>query len=303
MKCKISNTRHPNCSARKILILFIVFLTFFTKSFGEDPIIPALSSRNEHFRQFMNNLEQSYMDEVRGIKIIPHIYTYTAVEKDTLMKIAARCTIPLETLALLNDFSSPEIEIVGKTLYIPAAAGLFIKDNPSSILEKLLQIRFPDYKDFTVIQLNGEKYYFIQSERLTPTERAFFFDARISSPLPDGVLSSAYGMRISPITGEPLFHKGIDLAAPQGTPVYACKSGEVLSADADDVYGNFIILQHENNMQSVYAHLSEIAVSSGYVRSGSIIGYVGTTGLSTGPHLHFEIRTNGKNKNPEDYLP
>ena len=105
------------------------------------------------------------------------------------------------------------------------------------------------------------------------------------------------------ISGQELFHKGIDLAAPEGTPVYACKSGEVLSASIDSTYGNFIILQHENNMQSVYAHLSKFAVSEGYVRSGTVIGYVGTTGLSTGPHLHFEIRTNGKNRNPQDYLP
>ena len=98
-----------------------------------------------------------------------------------------------------------------------------------------------------------------------------------------------------------LIHAFLEVS--EGTPVYACKSGEVLSASNDSTYGNFIILQHENNMQSVYAHLSKIAVSEGYVRSGTIIGYVGTTGLSTGPHLHFEIRTNGKNRDPKDYLP
>jgi len=291
-----------SCNNRKVLS-FLLILTVFSASFCEDQIIPALSSRNELFRQFMDNLEKSYMDEVRGVKIIPHIYTYTAAEKDTLMSIAARCNIPLETLALLNNYSSPETEIVGKTLYIPSAAGLFVTDTPNSILEKLVQIRFPDYKELPSVVLGGKNYYFIQSERLTPTERAFFFDARMSSPLPEGVLTSSYGMRISPISGQELFHKGIDLAAPEGTPVYACKSGEVLSASTDNVYGNFIILQHENNMQSVYAHLSKFAVSEGYVRSGTIIGYVGTTGLSTGPHLHFEIRTNGKNRDPKDYLP
>ena len=297
--------KHAPLNKKKLTILLVLILiqAFLSAAFCENQTIPALSSRNELFRQFMNNLEQSYMSEVRGVKIQPKIYTYTAVEKDTLMSVAARCTIPIETLVLLNNYPSPEAEIAGKKLYIPAAAGLFVKDEPASILEKLIQIRFPDYNEYPAIQLDGKSYYFIQSERLTPTERAFFYDARMSSPLPDGILTSAYGMRISPISGEPLFHKGIDLAAPQGTPVYACKSGEVLSASSDSTYGNFIILQHENDMQSVYAHLSEIAVSTGYVRSGTIIGYVGTTGLSTGPHLHFEIRTNGKNKNPEDYLP
>ncbi|MCR4939229.1 MAG: M23 family metallopeptidase [Treponemataceae bacterium] len=297
--------KHAPFNAKKLIFLLIsiYLLTILSAAFCEDQTIPALSSRNELFRQFMDNLEKSYMDEVRGVKIIPHIYTYTAVEKDTLITVAARCNIPIETLVLLNNFSSPDAEITGKKLYVPAAAGLFVKDEPASILEKLIQIRFPDYKEAPVVQLDGKNYYFIQSERLTPTERAFFYDARMSSPLPEGVLTSAYGMRISPISGQELFHKGIDLAAPEGTPVYACKSGEVLSASNDSTYGNFIILQHENNMQSVYAHLSKFAVSEGYVRSGTVIGYVGTTGLSTGPHLHFEIRTNGKNRNPQDYLP
>ncbi len=297
--------KHAPFNAKKLIFLLIsiYLLTTLSAAFCEDQTIPALSSRNELFRQFMDNLEKSYMDEVRGVKIIPHIYTYTAAEKDTLITVAARCNIPIETLVLLNNFSSPDAEITGKKLYVPAAAGLFVKDEPASILEKLIQIRFPDYKEAPVVLLDGKNYYFIQSERLTPTERAFFYDARMSSPLPEGVLTSAYGMRISPISGQELFHKGIDLAAPEGTPVYACKSGEVLSASNDSTYGNFIILQHENNMQSVYAHLSKFAVSEGYVRSGTVIGYVGTTGLSTGPHLHFEIRTNGKNRNPQDYLP
>ena len=288
---------------RKLVIVLFFLLFVFFPSFADDEDIPALSSRNTLFRLFMDDLEQSYMNEVRGIKIIPHIYKYTAVEKDTLITVAARCNIPLETLSLLNDFPSAESVITGKTLYIPAAAGLFVTDSPVSILEKLVQIRFPDYKDFPSVTLDGKKYYFIQSERLTPTERAFFFDSRMSSPLPEGVLTSAYGMRESPISGNMLFHKGIDLAAPSGTPVYACKSGEIISATTDSTYGNFIIIQHEGNMQSVYAHLSEFAITEGYVRSGTIIGYVGTTGLSTGPHLHFEIRQNGKNKDPANYLP
>ncbi|MCR4939356.1 MAG: M23 family metallopeptidase [Treponemataceae bacterium] len=286
---------------KKLLFFFLLIITSY--AFCDDQTIPALSSRNAQFRQFMDNLEKSYMSEVRGIKVVPYIYTYTAAEKDTIISIAARCNIPHETLALLNDYSSTDTDIKNATIYIPAAAGLFVKEEPSSILEKLIQIRFPDYKAYPSIQLKGKKYYFLQAERLTPTERAFFLDSKMASPLPEGILTSAYGMRESPITGSMLFHKGIDLAAPEGTPVYACKSGYVLSASSDDVYGNFVILQHENNLQSVYAHLFEIEKKEGYVHSGSVIGYVGTTGLSTGPHLHFEIRQNGENKNPEDFLP
>lgn len=290
-------------SIRIFLLSLIFTLLISFQAFCNEQEIPALSSRNAQFRQFMDNLEQTYMDEVRGIKVTPYIYTYATSDKDTIISIASRCNIPQESLVLLNDYSSVEADIKNTTLYIPAAAGLFVTDSPASILEKLVQIRFPDYKDFPSISLKGKIYYFIQSERLTPTERAFLFDAKIVSPLPDGILTSAYGMRISPFSGNMLFHKGIDLAAPEGTPVYACKSGYVLTNDSDDVYGNFIILQHEENLQSVYAHLSKTAITDEYVSSGTIIGYVGETGLATGPHLHFEIRKNGENKNPEDFLP
>jgi murein DD-endopeptidase MepM/ murein hydrolase activator NlpD len=105
-------------------------------------------------------------------------------------------------------------------------------------------------------------------------------------------ITSVFGWRMHPITGEYRFHAGTDLAAPQGTPVVAAATGQVVTADFVGGYGLTVILQHEKGTQeSLYAHLSEIFVRSGdEVEQGTVIGRVGSTGNSTGPHLHFEWR-------------
>ncbi|MDU3724529.1 MAG: peptidoglycan DD-metalloendopeptidase family protein, partial [Clostridium celatum] len=100
------------------------------------------------------------------------------------------------------------------------------------------------------------------------------------------------------------YHKGIDIAKDMGEDVIAAFDGEIKSAGYNDGgYGNLIIIEHEGNMETYYAHLSEIYVSEGdIVKKGDIIGAIGSTGYSTGPHLHFELRVNGEPVNPEPYI-
>ena len=113
-------------------------------------------------------------------------------------------------------------------------------------------------------------------------------------------LSSDFGVRKSPFGGEQQFHKGIDMAAPEGTKVYACKAGSVISTVyMDKTFGNYIVIKHPNGLTSIYAHLSKIQVENGEkVTTGQQIGLVGKTGKVTGPHLHFEIRQGGKAEDP-----
>ncbi|GGM94305.1 peptidase M23 [Thermus composti] len=101
------------------------------------------------------------------------------------------------------------------------------------------------------------------------------------------------------------FHTGIDLAAPAGTPIYAAKAGRVKVAGWSSFgYGFHVVLDHGGGLETLYAHMSRIAVRAGqWVEAGEVIGYVGSTGWSTGPHLHFEVRVNGVAKNPLTYLP
>lgn len=123
------------------------------------------------------------------------------------------------------------------------------------------------------------------------------------NPLNAGYMSSGYGMRVHPVLGRRARHKGIDLAAPTGTPVYATADGEVTRADRSRTYGLVIYLEHGADLQTRYAHLSRMVVADGQaVKKGDLIGYVGSTGRSTGPHLHYEVRVDGVAVNPIPYM-
>lgn len=117
------------------------------------------------------------------------------------------------------------------------------------------------------------------------------------------MLTSSYGYRVHPITGNYSFHNGVDLAAGQGTPIYATKSGVVSTATYNYAYGYYVVVNHLDGYSSLYGHMTHYTVSEGeYVDRGEIIGYVGSTGYSTGPHLHFTIYYNGNTVNPMNYI-
>lgn len=121
----------------------------------------------------------------------------------------------------------------------------------------------------------------------------------LSSPLEFSRVSSGYGMRFHPVTGQQKAHMGVDYAAPTGTPVRTVGDGTVQFAGVQRGYGNVIEVRHRNNQVTVYAHLSRIFVRQGQrVDQGERIGAVGSTGVSTGPHLHFEFRDNGQHRDP-----
>ncbi len=135
----------------------------------------------------------------------------------------------------------------------------------------------------------------------TPTKAV----VSIPSLMPvEGVrLSSGYGMRTHPVLGGRRQHKGIDLAGAIGTPVHAAADGIVSRADWFSSYGLYISLEHGGAMQTRYGHMSRLNVAAGQrVHKGDVIGYIGTTGRSTGPHLHYEVRLNGEAVNPVPYL-
>ncbi|OJU60163.1 MAG: hypothetical protein BGO08_09175 [Altererythrobacter sp. 66-12] len=122
-------------------------------------------------------------------------------------------------------------------------------------------------------------------------------------PVQDATLTSSFGMRNHPILGGRRDHKGIDLAQPIGTPVYATADGLVSKAAPFSSYGNYIQIEHGGGLETRYAHLSGFAVATGdQVHKGQLIGYVGTTGRSTGPHLHYEVRVAGDAVDPTPYM-
>jgi murein DD-endopeptidase MepM/ murein hydrolase activator NlpD len=122
-------------------------------------------------------------------------------------------------------------------------------------------------------------------------------------PILDGWFSSNFGFRIDPFTGQRSFHEGIDFPAEVGTPVQAAASGKVVFADVHPEYGKMVEIDHGNGLVSRYAHASQLLVKEGeLVVAGQRVAFVGTTGRSTGPHLHFEVRLNGVPQNPARFL-
>ena len=123
-------------------------------------------------------------------------------------------------------------------------------------------------------------------------------------PLRSYTITSPFGMRVHPISGVYKMHEGVDLSAPQGTPIYAAKSGKVTTTSFQaGGAGYYVSINHGDGFSSVYMHMTHYIVKPGdYVNAGQVIGYVGSTGGSTGPHLHFGIAYNGKYVNPMNYI-
>ena len=123
------------------------------------------------------------------------------------------------------------------------------------------------------------------------------------APIPGAPVVSGFGYRIDPFTGEAAFHAGVDFAAPCGTRIHAAGIGQVISVGENGGYGNLIVVNHGGGLATLYGHQSEFAASPGdVVESGDVIGYVGSTGHSTGCHLHFEVRVSGVPQDPLRYL-
>ena len=122
-------------------------------------------------------------------------------------------------------------------------------------------------------------------------------------PVASSTITSSYGPRVHPVTGQYKVHTGVDFAASTGTPFVAAKDGVVTAAEYHPAYGNMVIIDHGGGFSTLYAHASQLKVSVGQkVKQGQVVSLVGSTGYSTGPHAHFEIRINGQHVNPMDYI-
>lgn len=196
---------------------------------------------------------------------------------DNILGLALKNGLKPADLLDANGFTSVSEIKVGQILYIPDSSVLAMTNNPSR-------------------GIGGSDKQEEESYSASVASTTY------SWPL-SGRLTSAFGRRNISVGGN-TFHRGIDIAAPTGTPIRAAQGARVSFSDWSNTYGWVIFLEHHDGSQTRYAHMSAMAVIAGdYVDQGEIIGYVGSTGASTGPHLHFEIRINKNPVNPMLYLP
>jgi hypothetical protein len=275
------------------------------------PAITRLDATDTAFRQYTEDVEASRLrlhnrersgETAASLAEALTVYAYRPEPRDDAFSLAARCNVPVAALATLNRLPHPDSFAQAPSLLLPSMPGIFIPENPDTDLELLLAAGRTEQGGIPVAISGdgaGGRFLFIPGADFTPTERAFFLNIGFRYPLRAYRLSSPFGPRRNPVTGNFAMHQGLDLAAPEGTEVYAVRDGEVVELGTDPIYGNFIIIRHGETWASLYGHLSkfEIALRS-RVRSGTLIGRVGSTGQSTGPHLHFELRQNGRAQDP-----
>lgn len=289
------------------IIAIILFLAAFTV-FSEYPEIHRLNRDDPLFIQLQNDIQKYYRWQGRGKKDRSYppitLFSYKLRNKDDLFTLASGLNIPYDTLSTLNRISNPKDLKKLNNILIPNLPGIFVPLKPKTALEDIMfswRVSHSKKALKIVVSERNNKivYNFYLGDRFHPIERAYFLRILFRFPLAKGILSSGYGERISPFTGHPEFHTGIDIAAPYGTDVFAARDGTVIDRGFNKVYGNYIILEHEGGYETIYGHLKEIKVElHEHVNSGTIIGAVGSTGMSTGPHLHFEIRRKGAPTNP-----
>jgi murein DD-endopeptidase MepM/ murein hydrolase activator NlpD len=165
-------------------------------------------------------------------------------------------------------------------------------------LDKLLDLKFDRMKKDLLVDVNDLD---MLGEALD--DRRLLLESVPGGWPVRGTLSSVFGVRTSPFTETPVFHHGMDIVAQTGTPVAASASGVVVKSGYEALYGNVVVVDHGAGYRSVYAHLSSRAVEEGaFVNRGEELGKVGSTGRTTGPHLHYEVRVNGLPVNPARFL-
>ncbi len=137
----------------------------------------------------------------------------------------------------------------------------------------------------------------------TLDQRRIFLESRPVFRPVRGIVTSPFGVRQSPFTDTQVFHEGLDIEAPTGSPVRAAAGGKVTRSGYEALYGNLLVVDHGNGFRTLYTHLSERLVGAGdLVQKGEVIGKVGDTGRTTGPHLHYEVRVNGLPVNPTRFF-
>jgi murein DD-endopeptidase MepM/ murein hydrolase activator NlpD len=274
------------------------------------PVIYRMDSTDTGFRQYISDVEANRrrLFDVRAnaVQTVEHltIYRYSTRQNDDLFSLAARCNIPYSALASLNRFNNPSSLEEGKIILLPSCPGLFIPEDLESDLEKLIGTSRFGSQEAVELKINitgkSETFYFFPGADFSQSERAFFLNAGFFRfPLRAYRLTSSYGVRANPVTGNISVHRGLDLAAPEGTEVFSAADGTVIETGEDAVYGKYVIISHRDRWTSLYGHLQRIETSlQAQVRSGTLIGRVGSTGQSTGPHLHFELRQDGRAVDP-----
>jgi len=209
---------------------------------------------------------------------------YQVRKEDNFFKIMAVSGTNLDTLSSANRLSSPLDIYEGMVLLIPNMRGAFVETENAG--------------DGQLLATDGRVFH--PGISLPKEEKSFFYGMAFTQPVRTGRISSRFGKRNDPFSKKQTFHGGVDIAAPLNTRVYSSAGGQVVFCGRKGGYGNLVIIRHPSGYETRYGHLHKILVTKNQkVARGELVGRVGSTGRSTGNHLHFEVRRNGIRTRPK----
>lgn len=235
--------------------------------------------------------------------------SYRIKKGDMIGVIAEHYDVTQDTLLSVNNIRSSRTIQIGQYLKVPSMSGILYTvkssgETPETIAKKY-SVEAAKIAYVNEIQQNtslkaGESL-FIPDAKLDWVTRQEINGDLFKKPIHGSFrYSSYYGWRQNPFdSSRRTYHSGVDMACPMGTNIYAALEGTVTTAGWSDIYGNYVIITHHSGYKTLYGHMSKIVAKKGqYVTQNTLIGKVGSTGQSTGPHVHFQVYKNGKTVNP-----
>ena len=259
------------------------------------PEIISMDTQSSDVRRLREDIAANLKETVRSGKLARPVFfvKYKLKRKEHFFLVMAKMSQNMDTLSTLNKLPHPGAVGPGDVMLIASARGIFIEGSSKSALAKQYRTsedRFVKISDST---------WFLPGGFLSPGEGMVFRGNGFIQPLRNLRVTSRYGFRMDPFSRRSTFHGGIDLGAPMGSSVHASLGGTVIRSGVAGGYGNLVVISHQYGYTTYYGHLSKILVKNGQkVSSGELIGLVGSSGKANGPHLHFEVRKNGIQKNP-----
>ena len=278
------------------------------------PKIPQITSIanidgkvSEIFYDYISSDNTLNSDGVIGVKY----EEYTIGEGENLTTISLKIGVNLDTLVSVNKITNANKLKPGQKIIIPNRNGLLYTIKQNENIEDVASkydiqlnriLAFNKIDEISDIEIGDD--IFLPGAKYTLDERIEKFGQMFSLPVTVTRISSLFGYRVHPITKVRTKHTGVDIPGSLNTPVYAARKGKVIFAGYSGGYGNLVIVRHDKGYTTYYGHLNKITTKIGAnVGVGVMIGRMGSTGNSTGSHLHFEVRRNGEALNPIDFIP
>ena len=285
-------------------------VSYNTSSISEVPTVTSAVTLENATDIFYNSITSDNTlvgDGTIGMKYDEYIIE----EGDNLTTISRKIGANLDTLVSVNKITNANRLRPGQKIVVPNRNGLLYTIKKDESIEEIAErydvslnrvLAFNKISDPNNIEVGDD--IFLPGAKYTLDERIDKFGQMFSIPTTITRISSVFGYRVHPITGVRTKHMGVDIPGRLNTPVYAARKGKVIFAGYSGGYGNLVIVRHDKGYTTYYGHLNSITTKAGAtVGVGVMIGRMGSTGRSTGSHLHFEVRRNGVALNPADFIP